>query len=553
MADIKAKREAALQRWAQLTQNRASWLEHWKELGRYMLPRSGRFDDPTEANAPNAGGKKQQHILDNTAQRSVNIATAGLLTGASSPARPWFKLKTPYDDLNLREPVRRWLSEVEKRMRDVFARSNTYRAIRQMDQELLTFGTSGSICLPDFERVLHDHPLTIGEYAIDVNEKGFVDTVYRKFGLRVGQVVQRFGYQNCSQHVRNMYDRKSLDQFVPVLHVVEPRRERNPLRVDNKNMPWTSNYFECGAQDNEQLRESGYDLFPATIPRWETRGDNVYGDSPGMMTLGDVKQLQVQQLRKSQAIDFMALPPLQIPGRQKVDLTPGAQNYFDTTGPGNQVQNLMNVNMDLQHLLADIQDVRMRIQNAFFVDMFLLIANDSRAQPATAREIAERHEEKLLMLGPVLESLHDEMLAPRVELAFAYMLRADLIPTPPSELQGVALNVQFISLLAQAQRLVGVNSIDRLLGTVATMAAVKPEIVDKIDSDNVVDIYADLLGADPKAVVANEKVALIRDQRAREQQKMAAAQLAPGIAGAARDVAEAQQISGAGQAPLTGG
>ena len=508
-----------------------------------MLPRSGRFLD-NAASSPNQGGKKNSHILDNTAQRAVGIATAGLLTGASSPARPWFKLKTPYDDLNERPQVKTWLSTVEKRMRDVFARSNTYRSLRQMNQELIVFGTAASIVLADFDKVMHDYTLTIGEYAIDTNDKGQVDTLYRKFDMRASQLVDRFGYKNCSIAVQNAYTARNLSAWFPVLHVIEPRRERNPMQVSAKDMPWTSNYYEIGGQDNDMLRESGYDLFPVTAPRWETRGDNTYGDSPGMMTLGDVKQLQVEQLRKSQAIDFMSLPPLQAPANSRVDMTPGAINFVDTTGPQNAIRNLMEVRVDLNHLLEDIQDVRMRINNAFFVDMFLLVANDTRAQPATAREIAERHEEKLLMLGPVLESLHDENLAPRVELAFMYMLRADLIPPPPQEMQGVPLSIQFVSLLAQAQRMVGVNSVDRLLGTVATMANVKPDMLDKIDGDNVVDAYADYLGVDPMLIVSNDKVALIREQRATQAQQQQMIEAAPQIATASKAVAEAQSING---------
>lgn len=542
MSDYRSKRESALQRWGQLATDRSSWFDHWRELAHWTLPRSGKFLDSATASSPNRGDKKHTHILNNTAQRAVGIATAGLMSGASSPARPWFKLRTPYDDLNERPAVKGWLDLVEKRMREVFNGSNTYRAFRQSYQELLVFGTSGDIVLDDFDNVLHHYPLTIGEYAIDTNDKGNVDTVYRKFDLRVSQLVQKFGYNQCSTHVRNMYDRKSLNAYIPVLHAIEPRRERNPLKADNKNMPYSSCYYEIGGQDQDYLKESGFQIFPALMPRWETRGADTYGSSPGMMALGDTKSLQHLELRSAQGLDFMSLPPLQAPAGSKPNMTPGSVTYVDTTS--NPIKNLMDVKFDIDKVNLKIAAVEARVERAYYVDMFLLIIGDSRQQPATAREIAERHEEKLLMLGPVLESLHDEKLSPFIEIAFAYMLRSGMIPPPPREMSGMPLVVQFVSLLAQAQRLVGLQSIDRLLGTVLNVAATMPELAtrmsDKLDVDQMMDVYAQTLGTDPTLIVSDDKVALIREDRAQQMQQMQAVEAAPQVASAAKDMAAAQ-------------
>lgn len=542
MSDFKTKRQAALQRWGQLSADRSSWFEHWRELAHWTLPRSGRFLDTSASHNPNRGDKKHTHILNNTAQRAVGIATAGLMSGASSPARPWFKLRTPYDDLNERPAVKGWLDLVEKRMREVFNGSNTYRTTRQLYQELLVFGTGGDIILDDFDTVMHHYPMTVGEYAIDTNDKGTVDTVYRKFDMRVGQLVQKFGYAQCSQHVRNMYDRKTLNAWVPVLHAIEPRRERNPLMADNKNMPWSSCYYEIAGQDQDYLKESGFQIFPALVPRWETRASDVYGSSPGMMALGDTKSLQHLELRSAQGLDFMSLPPLQSPANTKVNMTPGSVTYVDTTGGG--IKKLMDVDFAVEKVMQKGQQIEGRVERAYYVDMFLLIIGDQRTQPATAREVAERHEEKLLMLGPVLESLHDEMLSPLIEIAFAYMLRSGLIPPPPRELQAVPLTVQFVSLLAQAQRLVGLQSIDRLLGTVVNAASAMPQLasmLDKIDTDQMIDVYADTLGVDPTLIIADDQVAFIRAERQQQQQQQMAAEAAPGLARAGKDLAETRQ------------
>jgi hypothetical protein len=285
-------------------------------------------------------------------------------------------------------------------------------------------------------------------------------------------------------------------------------------------------------------------MFPALTPRWETRGADVYGSSPGMMALGDTKSLQHLELRSAQGLDFMSLPPLQAPANTRVDMTPGSITYVDTTGGG--VKPLLDVNFPIDKVDQKARSIEGRVERAYYVDMFLLIIGDERVQPATAREIAERHEEKLLMLGPVLESLHDEKLGPYIEMTFAYMLESGLVPPPPREMNGMPIVVQFVSLLAQAQRLVGLSSIDRLLGTILNVAATMPEVAqrmsDKLDVDQLVDVYADTLGTDPTLIVADDQVALIREDRAAQMQKQMAVEAAPQLAAAAKDASEAGPV-----------
>ena len=139
---------------------------------------------------------------------------------------------------------------------------------------------------------------------------------------------------------------------------------------------------------------------------------------------------------------------------------------------------------------------------------------DSGVRAGVPTEVAERHEEKLLMLGPVLERMHNEILDPLIEMTFSRMVEAGIVPPPPDELQGMELNVEFVSMLAQAQRAIATNSVDRFVGNLGAMAGIKPEVLDKFDADRWADAYADMLGIDPELIVPGEQVALIRKQRA---------------------------------------
>jgi hypothetical protein len=516
---MKTKKEKLITRWGHLRSERATWWSHWQEITTYLLPRNGRYFQQDR----NKGHRRHNSIYDNTGTRALRTLGAGMMAGATSPARPWFRLGTADPELNSYGPVKLWLADVTQRMQLVFQKSNTYRTLHGIYEELGAFGTAGSIILPDSQNAIHHYPVTIGEYAIATDYQGRVNTLYREFQKTVGEVVREFGYNKCSTSAKNLYDRGSLDSWITLVHAIEPRddRDRDYKKKDNMNMPYKSCYFETGSDGDQVLRESGFKEFPAVIPRWGVAGGDIYGNSPGMESLGDIKQLQHEQLRKAQGIDYQTKPPLQVPSYMKnrdVDSLPGGVTFID--GAQGKIETAFNVNLNLDHLLRDIQDVRGRINSSFYADLFLMLANATDTR-MTATEVAERHEEKLLMLGPVLERLHNELLDPLIDITFDRMVEAGLIPPAPEELQGMELNVEFVSMLAQAQRAIGTNSVDRYVNSMGMVAQMKPDVLDKFDSDAWADGYADMLGVDPSLIVAGPQVAKIRQARAQAQQAAA--------------------------------
>lgn len=514
------KRTRLLKRKTALWNERSSWITHYREISDYLLPRSGRYFESDR----NRGDKRHNNIYDSTGTRALRVLAAGMMAGMTSPARPWFRLATPDPDLMQYDPVKLWLNKCAQIMREIYSRSNTYRALHMLYEELGAFGTAATIIRPDYNDVIRHYTLTAGEYAIAASSRGEVNTLYREVPMTIAQVVEQFGIENVSKNVKNQYDRNNLDQWITVMHAIEPRKdnEREYGKRDGKNMPFKSCYFELAAEGDKLLSEGGFKEFPVLAPRWSVSGGDIYGNGPAMEALGDIRQLQHEQLRKAQGIDYKTKPPLQMPLNMKnaeFDSLPGGLAWVDPSQPNGQIRTQFEVQLDLQHLLLDIQDVRERINQTFYADLFLMMANDTRSG-ITATEVAERHEEKLLMLGPVLERLHNEMLSPMIEITFSQMMEAGIVPPPPEELQGVDLNVEFVSTLAQAQRAIGVGSVDRLLGTVGSIAQMKPEVLDKINADEVVDSYADMLGVDPKLIVGDEQVALVRQQRAQQQAQM---------------------------------
>ena len=534
--------ERMQERWSRLDSIYSSWRTQHQLISRHYLPWTGRFWVENR----NEGWVRNDDILDNTPERAVRILSAGLTAGASSPARPWFTLATRDRSLMKQHEVRLWLDEVTEIILQTFSRSNTYRSLQQLYTECPLYGTAAAIVEPDPENGIFIRVLTAGQYRVASDPKGRVATLYREFEMSVSQIVREFGLEKCSDRVKSLFREGNLDEGITVVHAIEPRTDRNPNFDDAKHMPWRSVYWERGESTDgvrDVLRESGFRRFPCVVPRWSVLPQDDYGSGPGMTALGDVIQLQQEQYRKSQLIDFSSDPAMLLPSdmkNQEVDLAPGGKNYSDASGT-NRAGPLWQPGQQLQPLLMDIQDVRTRINAAWFADMFLMIAQTDKNMTAT--EVAERHEEKLLMLGPALERLHNELLDPLVTLTFQYLLEAGELPPIPNELSGSSVDIQFVSMLAQTQRAVGARTIDRFLATASAVASAKPEILDRIDADAFIEDLAERLNVPAKLLVSRQDADQLRQARNQMQAQQAQADMQQQQASTAKDLAAVSQMA----------
>lgn len=524
-----------------LWSERSGWEGDLLDLIDYLAPYMGRFT-PSEANQGDKA-KRAKKQLQTAARRSLKTLAAGLMGGMTSPARPWFRLTVSDAKLRENQEVKQWLQKVTDLMREVFSRSNAYRALHQAYTELGAFGTTVSVIMPDFDNVIHIYPITIGEYALACDSKGKVNTLVREFNMTVGQIVEEFGLENCSVSVKDHYERGNMDIWIKVQHIIEPRKGRDLTKLDNLNMRFKSCYYEAGNHEHDKmLGESGFNKFNGLAARWDVNGTDVYGTGPGHDALADIKEMQFFKARRAEAIDYKTRPPLQIPGTLRsagVNRFPGGTTYVDQTGPENSIRSLFDVNLDLRELNESMAETMQLVRGHFYEDLFLMLANDNRSG-ITATEVAERHEEKLLMLGPVLERLHNELLDPLIDFTFERLVETDALPEPPEVMQGLDLAVQYVSTLAQAQRAVGLASFDRLIATVGAIAGAKqdPTVWDKVDTDQVLDEYADGLGVAPSVIRSDDAVAELRAQRAQQQQAQQAMAAAQQAAETAKTVGE---------------
>ncbi|AUA50038.1 portal protein [Klebsiella pneumoniae] len=523
---------------AQLTNDRSSFDPHWRELSDFINPRGSRF----LVTDVNRDDRRNTKIVDPTATLAARTLSSGMMSGITSPARPWFKLATPDPDMMDYGPVKLWLEVVQRRMNEVFNKSNIYQSLPLLYASLGNYSTGAMAVLEDDSDVIRTMMFPIGSYYMANSARGSVDTCFRKFSMTVRQLVMEFGLNNVSDSVKGMWDSGNYESWIEVIHAVYPNIDRDTAKLNSKNKPVKSVYYEVGGDSDKLLRESGFDEFPIMAPRWEVNGEDVYGSScPGMIALGQVKALQLEQKRKSQLIDKATNPPMVGPSslrNQRVSLLPGDITYIDQVTGQDGFKPAYLVNPNTADLLADIQDTRQIINSAYFVDLFMMLQNiNTRSMPVEA--VIEMKEEKLLMLGPVLERLNDECLNPLIDRTFSIMARKNLLPPPPDVLQGMPLRIEYISVMAQAQKSIGLSSLSSTVGFIGQLAQAKPEALDKLNVDQAIDAFAEMSGVSPTVIVPQEQVEQVREQRAQQQQQQ---MVAMGMAAAqgAKTLSEAQ-------------
>lgn len=501
-------------RYQKLKQDRTEWDQTWRDIQDFLLPRKGRFLSRGDRPDQDAG-KTSPKIVDATATRALRTLSAGMQGGLTSPARPWFKLDLYDQDLVENERVKQWLHTVQQRLYTAFSQSNFYTVSHNLYTELGAFGTASVYEAASNNSYIHFRPQTVGEYFLAANQEGVVDTYFRWFWKTVRQVAQMFGKDKLSLRTQSLLDR-SPDEHIQVVHMVFPRDDFDPRNLDASGMPWGSVYFEGETEEQDRiLSVGGYQEFPYLCPRWDTTGAEVYGWSPAMDSLPDIKTLQEMAKDRLKATKKAIDPPLMAPAnlKRKVKTLPGGVNYVDTSQQDG-FRPLYQFQPDLQASTYSIEDMRNAIREGFFNDLFLMTAQSLQGRSdVTATEVAERHEEKLIMLGPVIERQHSEFLSPLIDRSFGILERAGLLPPPPRELEGMDIKVEYNSLLSQAQKMVGTQSLEKLLGFVGSMAEAKPEALDKLDADEIIDEYADMVGVPPKTIRSAEVVAKVREAR----------------------------------------
>jgi len=532
---------------------RNSWEPGWRDIAKYQIPQRGDFF--RTAHSTDRGTKRNQAVIDMIAKFALRVLRAGLMGGLTPRTQPWFRLTVPNADVANSGNVRAWLDRVAELMLMVFGQSNLYTCLQSMYGELGGFGTACALMQSDREEVFRFYPQTVGTYWLANDSRMVTDTFARRFALPARNVIREYGEDNVSADVRSKKGKSGADGNVMLLHVIEPNDEYEPGEFGTRGKRWRSVTWEEGKND-KALRVAGYDRWPVLAPRWEVLSDDPYGTGCGHDADSDVKSLQILGKRRHSAVDKHVNPAMAFPAElrnQASGTTPGFMNYFAGNLNDKVGRPLYQTNPSaFAPLQALIEDERSIINRCYFADLFLMISQMDGVQPRNQLEILARKEEKLMMLGPVLENLHGELLKPLIDWAFEELYRHRLLPPPPDELHGWPLEVELISMLAQAQNATRIQAIERTTGFIGSLVGAFPSAGDKLNVYEAIDRHSDAVGTPAGVIRSDDEAERIAMARARQQAAAQAMQTGSALAQGAKTLSEAQIGNRNGLEAITG-
>lgn len=514
--------EELVKRQEKMQSDRITWESLWQEVAEYMRPHYAYFTQKS----PEGGESQTEKVYNDTPLRANNILASGIHGQNTSPHKRWFELSFPDEEIMKDREVKQWLDKATKTIYKTLNASNFNTEIHKYYQDFSSFCTACIYCEehPEKPGSLRFDNRFLGEIYIAEDAFGEIDTVYRKFKLTARQAAQEFGRDNLSKPIQEKVD-KEPDETFEFLHCVHPREDRDVEKKDAQNMPYASIYVEVD-QKNIVL-ESGYREMPYMVGRWSVSSGEVYGRGPGIDHLRDIKMLNRASQDMIMAANRAVDPPLMAPDDgflMPVDISSGAVNYYNR-GMLEKTDGITPVHLVDGFPIGRefIQTYEMKVQQAFFNDLFLMIMG-MEDKNMTATEVNARVEEKMVMLGPTLGRIQRELLDPIVKRVFGILWRAGKFPSAPQMVEELLQydeywpEVEYISPLAQAQRATGANAIARTMQMAAPFGEVNPEIYDNFDSDWTIREIGNMFGA-PESMFRSEKdVARIRQQRNQQAQ-----------------------------------
>lgn len=529
---------------------RSTFFSQWQQIDEFISVRRTRF----YTTDVDRGNRRNQSIINSTGTHAWHTLRSGMMSGFTSPSRPWFRLTTQDPDMAKYAPVKEWLYDCTWLMSDVFLRSNLYNSLPIVYGDMGGFGTSAMMVMEDFEKTIHTQVFVLGSYYIFNDYKLRVNGFMRDFRLTVRQIVEQFAYDeetksvnwdNVSNLVKTLWDAGTTEAWIDITQYVGPNPDWNPASLRSEYKKYLSVYYERGAVGSQYtlstvdstkvLQRKGYDRFRILAPRWEVSGEDIYGTfCPGMEALGDIQGLQVYERRGAQALEKSINPPMVGPSSlrsQKATVVPGDITYVDARDGAQKFEPAYMIQPDFQQLNIEKQAIMERIKKSFHEDLWLVVSNLDKGN-VTAEEIRALQNEKLQEIGPVVDRLNQDLLDPLVEITFEIMVKQGRLPPTPAAMRNSPLKIEYTSIIAQAQKALSAGGIEQFTGYVMKiqeMSPNDPSVIDKFNADEALDHYGDALTIPPGIVRdddAVKKIRASRQQAQQAQQKLAMAEQA---------------------------
>jgi hypothetical protein len=520
--------------------DRSLWDSHWQDVSDFVLP-------TRDFSTKRAGGEeRRREIFDGTAGdacETLASAVDGLLTNASLK---WFALNAVDDDLNEDREVRLWLDAAVLQMLRVFS-SPQFKFATQIHEvylDLVAFGTAVMSIVEKpvgVDMGLQFRALPLAECYLKASLGQDIDTVYRKFQFTPRQAFAKWGNRVGRRVLELIRQDQGVDKKRDYIHCVYPREDRDPVRRDGPNKKFAS--IAIDIEEQEIVHEQGFDEFPFLTPRWSKAASEIYGRSPAMKKMPDIRLINAQTRTMLIGLEKAVDPPLEVPAlgiEGPIYTSPGSiiyrKNMSEPIRP-------LQTQARLESGYLDIAQRQNAIKEGFFLDVVGALPERDRM---TTVEINARLAQRLTVMAPFLARVSSELLGPMITRTFHTLANQGQFGPPPELIAGRELEIGYVSPLALSQRASDARNIEQFMLFLSPFVQVNPAIMQNFDDDELVRYGSTLFNSPQRILKSREDVVAMRDEESRRQQVQQDILEAQGTASAAKDAASAMtEVTGA--------
>ena len=497
---------------------------------------------------PNGGIFVDGDIYDNTGLRANSIMANVMVNNLWPNGPRTFKVKPTWDTSDTQE-IKAWFKHVNSQMHTIMdnTRAGLVTALDEYMLDQGSFGISGiyvSEDETDLSCPIRYTAWDIKSMCVDEGTDGLIDTVFVEIEMTIRNAVKEYGLENLGSKTQKAFLDGNLEDKIKVLHVIEPRLDRNPKKYGAKDMPIASIHIEICSR--KIIKESGFEEMPVFVGRFIKVLGEKYGRSPAMVAMPDILEANATREAISIATEKQLDPPLAVYddgslGAGTIETSAGAINVFSVSGRinnGKPIEPLYTVG-ELQSSYNHIETLKESINNHFYLDRLLDFNNETRM---TFGEAQLRNALRGQSLGTFYARQEMEVITPMIKRTFNILLKRGLFGVLQNSIEELellkrgirpiyipeeiaqrilsGLDVYDLDFISPAKRTM---QSEELQGTIETanfavsVAVAVPEILDNIDTDEMLRRIAKLSGADEDMLKDMQTVQSIRKARAEQQ------------------------------------
>lgn len=539
MSDPRA--DDCLQQHQQMMTERSIFERVWQDIEDRISPSDVQFHQGEQGRIP--GRQNNERVFDATPGLALDRFKAALDSLITPRNQQWHLLKPVDGDLADDIEVKRYLEELTRRLFSARYAANFATEIQGCYYNGGKYGSMGLFVGERAGRGLFYRSVPMKQLYFQENEFGVVDLVHRDWYWTARQAMQRFGAR-CPDVIKRAAERVPTQKF-RFLHVVKPRTDVDASRADYRGMEYISYYICWDTRDI--VEEGGFRTMPYPVGRYDLAPGEVYGRSPCMVILPDVKMLNEMNRTTIQAAQLALLPPMLAHRDGILDairLTPAAINYGGIDDNGRQLIAPLKVGENINIGIEMMDQKRSVINDALLQTLFQILIDKPNI---TATEAMLRAQEKGQLIGPTGSRIESELLTPMLHRELDLMANAgqfdDLEMPEQLRERGGLYQIEFDSPLSRAREAEGGVAILRTFEQLAPIAQVDPTVYKRFKVDEVSKELARLNGMPAKLLHTDDEMQAINAAEQQQVQQQQLLQAAPVAASAAKDLAQAQALA----------